>query len=135
MSAETPERRPPVRRTSPLRPTSSMWFMAGLIGLFLVLSLVSNTLRDGEVLQYSQFKTLVSQGRIVELTISTDMVRGKYQDPNNHPVQFSTARLDDPKLVEQLEEKGVRFSGEPQSHWPEILSWVLPIAIIVVIWS
>jgi cell division protease FtsH len=41
----------------------------------------------------------------------------------------------DPKLVEQLEAKKVQFKGEVQSRWvAELLSWVLPILLILALW-
>ena len=49
---------------------------------------------------------------------------------------FVTTRVDDPQLVEQLEQKGVKFSGQTgNSLLGSILSWIFPILIMVAIWN
>ena len=49
---------------------------------------------------------------------------------------FSTARIEDPKLVEELDANGVKYSGENVSRWlPEVLGWVVPLLLIVALWT
>jgi cell division protease FtsH len=68
--------------------------------------------------------------------VGEDSIRGKYQDGEGNNQAFTTTRLEDPKLVEQLEAQKVRFSGEPQNRWmTEVLSWVLPFLLIVGLWT
>ena len=43
-------------------------------------------------------------------------------------------RIEDPKLVEELEAKNVKFTGELVSRWlPEILGWVIPLLLATAI--
>ena len=49
---------------------------------------------------------------------------------------FSSTRIEDPKLLEDLDAAGVKYTGEFVSRWlPEILGWILPLVFIFVIWS
>jgi cell division protease FtsH len=135
MPAETPERRPPIRRGPLGRPLSSIWFVLGLFALFLVLSLLTNSLKDGSALQYSEFKTKLDQNALSDVVITADAIRGKYTAGDGSQVAFTTVRLEDPKLVEELQAKGVHYTGEVQSHWVDMLGWVLPVLLIVGLWS
>jgi cell division protease FtsH len=52
------------------------------------------------------------------------------------PFQFHTVRIEDPELVKDLQASGAQYNGERPSFLSQfLLSWVLPIAIIVGIWS
>ena len=54
--------------------------------------------------------------------------------PDLHDIQ--TRRVDDPQLTPELEAEHVRYSGAPQSTWLwTILSWVLPLVVIVALWN
>ena len=45
-------------------------------------------------------------------------------------------RVDEPDLVKQLGDKGVKFTGRTQgSFLGGILSWILPIGIMFVLWN
>ena len=44
---------------------------------------------------------------------------------------FVVTRVEDPKLVEELEAHKVKFTGEVASHWSDLLSWVLPLLLII----
>ena len=49
---------------------------------------------------------------------------------------FSTTRIEDPKLIEELEQAGVKYSGEVVSRWlPEVLGWVVPILLLIGLWT
>ena len=81
----------------------------------LVFNIVSATLREGTTLDYSDFKSQLDQGRLTEVVIGPDRIHGKYLDPNNKEVGFTTNKVDDPKLVEQLQAQKVKFHGDPQT--------------------
>ena len=124
-------RRPPVGRTF-----SPLWLGAGLLLIMVLVNVVSTALTQGDTVQYSQFKSLLNEGRIADVVISTDTIRGKYQNPDNAIVPFSTVRVEDPKLIEQLTEKGVRYEAEVQNRFvSELLSWILPVLLILAIWA
>jgi cell division protease FtsH len=130
-----PNRRQPTRRPSLPRPMSPIWLGAAVFLALLLANVVSSALHDGRVLQYSEFKTLLHQGQVSDVTIDADNVRGKYLDGAGHEQTFSAVRIEDPKLEEELEAKGVHFTGELPSRWPDILVWVLPFLLIAALWS
>jgi cell division protease FtsH len=108
----------------------------GLFVLLLVFNIVSATLREGTTLDYSDFKSQLDQKRLTEVVIGPDTIHGKYLDPNNKEVGFTTNKVDDPKLVEQLQEQRVKFHADPQSRWlTDLLSWMLPLLVLVALWS
>jgi len=132
---QRPPRPPNRQRTPPRQPFSPLWIGVSLIGLFLIINLFSSTLQTGRTLQYSEFKSLLAQGQVTEVVIGIDAIHGTYQDGQGAEVPFRTSRIEDPTLVEQLEAQKVAYDGEPQNRMlTELISWLLPIAIIVVLW-
>jgi cell division protease FtsH len=112
-----------------------MWFGLSLFGLLLIANLVTSVLRQGETIDYSQFKTLLTQGRIVEADVAKEAITGTYLNGENREVKFTTNRVDDPKLADELQAQKVRFRGEPDNRWvTELLSWVVPFLLILALW-
>jgi cell division protease FtsH len=127
---------PPRRRIPGRRQLSPLWLGALFFGLLIVVQLTSALLQRGEELTYSQFKSLLAQGQIAEVRLSTDMAHGTYQKPDGTQQAFSAVLVEDPQLVEQLEAQKVRYSGELQREWlAELLSWVFPVLLIVALWT
>ena len=136
MTPTKPSDRPTRRPRTPTRPFSPLWFIAALFGLLLIFNLVSAALRQGESLQYSEFKSLLAQGQVAEVILGVETIRGTYRGPDGRDVAFNTTVVPDTKLIEQLEEKQVRFRGERQNRWiAEVLGWVLPILLIIALWT
>ena len=126
-----PRGRPPARR-----PISPVWIGLGLFLLLLLFNIVTATLREGTTLDYSDFKSELEQGRVTEVVIGTDTIHGKYLDANNKETAFTVNKVDDPKLVEQLEAQKVKFHAEVQNRWlTDLLSWMLPLLVLVALWS
>jgi cell division protease FtsH len=85
---------------------------------------------------YSEFKQLVDKGQIKEVVITSTDIRGQLSAGGGETESFITTRVDDPQLVQQLEQKGVRFSGRQSSNiLGTLLSWILPIVIMLAIWN
>src|ERR671911_265487 len=56
--------------------------------------------------------------------------------PGGGSRNFSAARIEDPKLLEELDASGVKYTGEFVSRWlPEVISWVIPIVLLFALWS
>jgi len=112
-----------------------MWFGLSLFALLLIANLVASVLKQGETIDYSQFKTLLAQDRIVEADVAKEAITGTYLSGDNREVKFQTNRVDDPKLAEDLQAHKVKFRGEPDSRWvTELLSWVVPFLLILALW-
>src|SRR5579872_3206784 len=116
MALDSPPR-PPQRRFNWRRPGSPLWFGLTLFAVLLVANIVSGVFHQGRSLNYSDFKSFLAQGRIVEVELSKDTVHGKYQDADGSQQAFTAVRVDDPNLAQQLDAQKVRYSGEVQNEW------------------
>jgi cell division protease FtsH len=141
MPPTTPKPNPRgVRRPLPPRAASSLWY--GL-ALLLVLGLVQMYYMTpgGRSVPYSEFKTMVQSGQVAEVVIGDQTIRGTLKPGagaagDDKSRQFTTTRVEDPKLAEELQAKGVKFSGEAVNRWlPDLLGWVLPVLFIVALWG
>jgi cell division protease FtsH len=127
-------------RPFPPRAGASLWY--GL-ALLIVLGLVQMYYMApaGRQIAYSEFKTMVQNGQVAEVLIGDQLIRGTLKQgapsaTDDKSRQFSTTRVDDPKLAEELQAKGVKFSGEAVNRWlPDVLGWILPLIFIVVLWG
>ena len=90
-------------------------------------------------ISYSEFKSLLRGDKIEEVALGDKIIRGllkKEDEKAKQGVEITTVRVDDPKLVEELEAHNVKFSGKFDESWLRdfILAWVLPMGIIIFIW-
>lgn len=110
-------------------------------------------------LPYSEFKEHVRRGEVAEAKISAEQIAGKIELKadrlTNAPSAssgkkektgtatagegsflFRTTRVEDPDLVKDLEHANVNFTGLRPSFLSQfIVAWILPIGVMVVIWS
>jgi ATP-dependent Zn protease len=142
---ETPEIPPNPRgrrkgdRRLPVRPGrgQAMWMILGVLMMLVLAQAVFVSLRAGQTISYSEFKDSVRSGRVQEVTVSTETVHGLFKPEGNaKPKPFTAVRIEDPKLVEELNQYKVPHKGEFASRWVgEILGWIIPIICIVALWS
>jgi cell division protease FtsH len=123
------DRRPPAGP----RPVSPIWY---LLGFFLLLAIVQAYLfmPSGRTVAYSEFKALLAEDKVAEVVVTAETIRGqlKGRDPDGKPQAFVTTRVEDPKLVEELEQRKVKYTGETTNRWlPDLLGWVLPLLLII----
>jgi cell division protease FtsH len=132
----------PGERRNPLtgRPGSSLWY--GLVFLLLLVLVQAYYMTPtGKSVPYSEFKDLVKKGALEEVTVGDQLIHGTLkQPPPDDPKgsnKFQTTRVDDPKLTEELEGHGVKYSGEVANRWlPELLvGWIVPLVFFVAIWG
>ena len=121
------------------RPTSSLWYV---LGFLLLLGLVQAYFLapSGRPVPYSDFKDMVRNDQVKEVTIGESTIHGKLKAPSTKDGRatdtFTTTRVDDPKLVEELEAHGVNFTGETVSKWlPELIGWILPVIFLLALFS
>ncbi len=117
-------------------PGSAMWYV---LAVFLLLALGQAfyfSMAGGETISYSDFKQRVRDGSVQEVVVAEDRVRGvmKGGPKGTHP--FITIRIEDPKLLEDLEKAGIKFTGEAANKWlAEIVGWIIPIIFLIALWS
>ncbi len=108
-------------------------FLALLLIFGLQYLLVQGT---GNEISYSDFKQYLGKGMIKEVIISQTTIKGTMTGPEGGDAVFTTTRIEDPGLVKNLEEKGVRFSGKKtNTALGSLFSWLLPIIVMIAIWS
>jgi cell division protease FtsH len=130
----------------------SFWYFFITLAVLLVLQTYLLAPR-AEVVDYSMFKTLVNQKLVTKLLVGHETITGeikpdgvklalsearlkeiKYEGQKNVP--FTTIRVEDPKLTEDLETAGITYRGEVSSTWlPTLLSWVVPVVLFFLVWS
>jgi len=120
------------QRPSPPRGASSLWY--GLAFLVLLgLAQVYFMAPAGRSIPYSEFKNLLKEGQVAEVTIGEQQIHGKVKQ---EPREFTTTRVEDSKLTEELEAKGVNYKGELTNRWlPELLGWIVPLLFFLGIWG
>jgi cell division protease FtsH len=130
----------------------SLWyFIAALVAIMLVQSVLSP--QHTETLQYSEFKTLLKNGKLGSVNIADQTITGTLKNdglegmlPSSKVEElkklgkgehaFATVRVIDPELVADLEAAKVPFAGQLENKWlSTLLAWVLPAVIFVAIWS
>jgi cell division protease FtsH len=123
------------------RPGWSLWYGLGLLLLLGVVQMYFMT-PAGRTLSYSEFKTLVRSGEVSEVTIGEQSLRGTLKPKagsagkDDKSQLFTVNRVEDPKLAEDLEAKGVKFTGEAMNRWlTDLLGWVIPVLFIMGLWG
>ena len=92
-------------------------------------------------ISYSEFKSKVSAGQIVEVTIGERVLVGKMKDPKGSAseVPFNTVFMNgsDPHLPEDLKSANVKyqFQRPPNPFGAMLLQYVVPLVILGFFWS
>jgi cell division protease FtsH len=130
-------RRPGDRRLPPRTGAgSAVWYVLGFFLLLAIGQAVFYSMQSGDTISYSDFKAHVRGGRVQEVTISEEHIRGQLKADGGGTRPFVAVRVEDPKLVEDLMAQGVTVKGEVASRWVgEILGWVIPLIFLVALWS
>src|ERR687892_538288 len=131
------DKRPGERRSIPRpgRPGGAVWYVLGFL-MLMALAQVWFLPPAGRSISYSEFKTAVRSGQVAEVTVGEQAVRGAFKTDVNGTRNFNTARIEDPKLLEELDAASVKYTGELVSRWlPEVISWIIPIVLLFALWS
>jgi len=130
-------RRGSERRLSP-RPGagSTMWYVLGVLVLLALGQAFFFSLRSGDTIPYSDFKTRIRAGEVQEVTVAEDRVHGVLKAADGKTRPFVAIRIEDPKLLEDLEKHGVKYKGEIANRWiGEVLGWIIPLVFLIALWS
>src|SRR6186713_2072619 len=115
------------------RQGGTLWYVLGFL-MLMALAQVWYLQPAGKTISYSDFKQAVRAGRVAEVQVGEQSIRGTYKGDGTE--KFNANRIEDPKLLEELDATNVKYEGEFVSRWlPEILSWVIPLLLLVAIWS
>src|SRR6266571_2692849 len=117
------------------RGASSLWYGLGFL-LLLGIAQLYYLAPSGRVINYSELKTLLKSGQIADLTIGDQVIRGNLKSGDEKSKAFTTNRVEDPKLTEELDARGVKYTGEMANRWlPDLLGWIIPLVFFIGIWG
>jgi ATP-dependent Zn protease len=108
------------------------WFIA----FFVVMAIQYIYVATQRVMQipYSQFESLLRDGKIAEVQVSDRFIQGRFTEPQNGSPMFVTTRVE-PDLAQQLQQYNVVVTGQIESTFlRDLLSWVIPLALFVRVW-
>ena len=121
-------------RPASTKPTA-LWWVLGALTL-LAIGQAYFLAPAGKAISYSEFKGLVRSGQVAEVAVGDTIIHGTLKKAENGVSTFTTTRIEDPKLVEELDQASVKYSGELVSRWlPEVIGWILPFVLIIGAWS
>ena len=155
------QRKPPPKGDSKQKPprwSSPIWYLPVMI---LLLWFWQSTVSQFSyhTIPYSEFKSYLARHEVVRCVVRDDDIQGEIlpkaaptpgSESNTNvtknatkaaaaeakPVLFRTVRVEDPKLVDELQAAAVQFRGErPNLMSQFLLTWIVPIGIMVLIWS
>ena len=117
------DRKPGDRRTlSPQRPAFSIWYVLGLL-LLLALAQAWFLTPAGRQIPYSEFKTLVRNGQVVEATVGDQTINGKLREPQGEGRQRSDL------FVTHANGKPALFNALSPSSTPGYIVVCLPLTL------
>ncbi len=109
----------------------TIWYFVIAILIILLIQNYFVSRKTEDVIPYSEFKELLSAGKIKELTINPESINGEEKTER----KFQTVRVEDPDLVKELEASHVKYTGKIESKWlMNILSWIVPLIFFFFIW-
>ncbi|WP_234553492.1 ATP-dependent zinc metalloprotease FtsH [Thermus caliditerrae] len=93
---------------------------------------------------YTEFRELVRQGKVAEVTLEETRILGLLKEPERFPtpqggsqvarrfaVPLPPAQVADPELLRFLEENSVRIVTKTPSLWPQLLLYVGPTLLLI----
>src|SRR4051812_36166516 len=120
------DKRPGDRRTLGAggRPGGMVWYVLGFL-LVMALAQAWFLTPAGKTITYSEFKSAIRTGAVTDVTVGEQTIRGTYKREVDGSKTFNANRIEDPKLVEDLETAGVKYTGEFASRWlGELIGWL-----------
>ncbi|WP_117238597.1 ATP-dependent zinc metalloprotease FtsH [Thermus sediminis] len=94
-------------------------------------------------LAYTEFRELVRQDKVAEVTLEETRITGLLKEPERLPtpqgervarrfqVPLPPAQVQDPELLPFLEERGVKIVTKPPSLWPQVLLYLGPALLLI----
>jgi cell division protease FtsH len=87
-----------------------------------------------EEVPYSEFKQLLGEQKVKDVVVFSDEIRGTFVKPQAGKSQFVTRRVPS-DVAKVLDQYHVRYSrGRESDFLPAVLSWVLPVALLIGVW-
>ena len=115
----------------------SIWYLLAALWAVFLLNFLLATPQETKI-DYSQFKDLLADDLVEEVTIEKEKITGKALmagEEGEEEKAFVTIRVEDPELVTELRQHGVTFSGKHENILlKSLISWIFPLLLFVGIW-
>jgi cell division protease FtsH len=112
----------------------SVWYFAFALLSVIVLQNVWQGVRTTASIPYSEFHSLLKEGKVAEISVADNQIIGTYKEAVGKKTRFVTTRVD-PALAKDLAQYEVKFTGVVENTFlSDLLGWVLPAVIFVAIW-
>ncbi len=114
---------------------SPLYIVLALLLLVALNYLVSNG--DGQEISYSALKEKVAAGEVEKLTISETRIVAKPTSTaraQGAPEVWTAVKVDDPKLIELVEEQGIEYEGAVSNGLGWMLNMLIPLGLLLVVW-
>ena len=117
----------------------SIWYL--LLGFWAVMLIQSAIMQAYTIehIPYSEFLDALEKGRISDVSVTPDRISGKITPAKGSKdkekiKEFTTVRVD-PQISDLLSKYKVKYTGVIEStFFRDLLSWVVPILLIMVVW-
>ncbi|MDY6847839.1 MAG: ATP-dependent zinc metalloprotease FtsH [Thermodesulfobacteriota bacterium] len=110
----------------------ALWLVISLL-MILLFNMMTQKEQEIKPVNYTNFLSAVDEGRVQEVTIQGQQIKGLYDDGT----AFKTHAPGDMELIPKLKEKGVVIEAQPvedQGFWFTLLvSWG-PILLLIAVW-
>ncbi len=112
---------------------NTWYILAAVLGVLLIQDVLTAA-RQTETLPYSDFKRLVAEGKVAEVTVGDRRITGRFREPIDGRPYFVTQRVDD-SVAEDLAKAGVTFTGAPEPGFlVTLMSWIVPALVFFGLW-
>jgi len=121
------------QRTKPKRRLGILYLLVAVVGASLLVQMW-RTYETVVPIPYSEFEKLLEEGKVKEVVVTDDALRGELTQPIDGKTRFVTNRVD-PDLAENLHAHGVKYSKEQQTALGRaLMSWLLPLLLLLGFW-
>ncbi len=129
----------------------SIWYFVG--AMLILMAFQSYFLSDqvGQ-LPYNEFKKLLKANQLNDIVIYDEIISGKVKTGGLEGIvspetakmlgkekgerSFITARVQDPDLIKDLEQEGVKFTGRIENKIVKFFTnWILPMLFFILVWG
>jgi cell division protease FtsH len=112
----------------------SIWYFALAVLAVVFLHDAWVGARGTAPIPYSEFQTLVKEGKVADIAITENQIHGTFKAPVDGKSRFVTTRVE-PALAKDLAQFDVKFTGVVESTFVrDVLGWVVPALVFVAIW-
>ena len=114
---------------------SVVYFIAVLLAILALQKRLASTTAP-QAVSYSEFQSLLQNGRIVTITVSDRQIQAVLKEPLPDGRKMVSTVPIDPQLAKELTGHGADVTGVVEStFWRDLLSWIVPVLLMFALWA